>query len=124
MHVKKRAPIYVELPWLWRYFPDLLFSFVTDLSLVAMRLLMGRRYLSVDRAVTSLNGRPCLFIHGDRDPYIDRSLTEKLYAKAGEPKALWIVPGARHNDGLLVAPETYKERVVNFLSQHLEGKPC
>jgi pimeloyl-ACP methyl ester carboxylesterase len=124
MHVKKRAPIYVELPWLWRYFPDPLFSLVTDLSLGAMRLLMGRRYLSVDRAVTSLNGRPCLFIHGDRDPYIDRSLTEKLYAKAGEPKALWIVPGARHNDGLLVAPETYKERVVNFLSQHLEGKPC
>jgi pimeloyl-ACP methyl ester carboxylesterase len=119
MHVKKRAPIYVQLPWLWRHFPDVLFTLVTDLSLWVMRLMLGRRYLSVKRAVTSLNGRPCFFIHGDRDPYIDRSLAESLYARAGEPKSYWVVPGARHNEGLLAAPETYKERVVTFFRQNM-----
>lgn len=122
-HVKKRAPIYVELPWLWRHFPDPLFGFVTDLSLGAMRLLFGKNYLSVDRAVSSLNGRPCLFIYGDRDPYIDRSTAEGLYARAGEPKALWIVSGARHNEGLLVAGEDYRERVAAFFRQNLEAAP-
>lgn len=120
-HVKKRAPIYVEASWLWRRFPDPLFGFITDLSLAAMRWLMRRRYLSVERAVASLNGRPCLFIHGERDPYIDLSLAERLYAKAGEPKDLWIVPGARHNEGIQVAPEAYRKRVTDFFRQNLEG---
>lgn len=124
MHVRKRAPIYVELPWLWRIFPDPLFGLVTNLSMYAMKLVLGKQYLSVDKAVTSLNGRPCFFIHGDRDPYIDRSLTESLYARAGEPKALWIVPGARHNEGLQVAPKEYPERVVDFLRRHLEAPAC
>ncbi|MFQ6672544.1 MAG: alpha/beta hydrolase [Candidatus Tectimicrobiota bacterium] len=123
-HVKKRAPMYVPLPWLWRHFPDALFGLVTDLSLGTMRWLLRRRYLSVERAVASLHWRPCLFIHGERDAYIDVSLAEQLYARASEPKTLWIVPGARHNDGLLVAPEAYRQRVVGFFRRHLEEASC
>lgn len=123
-HIKKRAPIYVEIPWLWRHFPDPLFGFITDLSLGAMRWLMGRRYLRVSRAVGLLDGRPCLFIHGERDPYIDSSLARQLFELAREPKALWIVPGARHNEGLQVEPELYRERLVAFFRRHLEDRAC
>jgi len=123
-HVKKRAPIYVNIPWLWDRIPDPLFGFITDLSLGALRLLLRRRYLSVERAVASLNGRPCLFIHGERDSYIDLFLARRLFAEAGEPKALWVVQGARHNEGLVVAPDDYRERVVGFFREHLEGVSC
>ncbi|MCZ6700982.1 MAG: alpha/beta hydrolase [bacterium] len=123
-HVMKRAPIYVNLPWLWRHIPDPLHGFSTDLSLGVMRLLLRRRYLSVERAVAGLNGRACLFIHGERDTYIDISLTQQLFAEAGEPKALWIVPGARHNEGLVAAPDAYQERVSSFFRRYLEGASC
>lgn len=123
-HVKKRAPIYVNLPWLWRHFPDPLFGLVTDLSLGTLRLFLRRRYLSVERAVASLNGRPCLFIYGERDSFIDLFVAQRLYAVANEPKALWVVPGARHNEGLAVAPEDYRERVTSFFRRHLEGAQC
>lgn len=124
MHVRKRAPMYVPIPWLWSHFPDALFTSVTHVSMWAMKLLLGRRYLSVDRAASAHNSKPCFFIHGERDPYIDCSLARSLYAKAGEPKLLWIVPGARHNECLQVAPEAYRERVVGFLREHLEAGPC
>ena len=43
-----------------------------------------------------------------------------LYAAAGEPKELWIVPGAGHGGAFHVARQEYQERLLAFFDQHLK----
>jgi pimeloyl-ACP methyl ester carboxylesterase len=39
---------------------------------------------------------PFLVVHGDRDPYFPVEHAHQLYAAAGQPKELWVVPGFGH----------------------------
>ncbi len=43
----------------------------------------------------------------------------KYYAAAGEPKAIWEVPGAKHTDGIEARPAEYERRVVGFFDRAL-----
>jgi hypothetical protein len=43
----------------------------------------------------------------------------KYFAAAGEPKALWKVPGAEHTGGIDARPAEYERRVVDFLDAAL-----
>jgi uncharacterized protein len=43
----------------------------------------------------------------------------KYYAAAGEPKAIWKVPGADHTGGLAARPAEYERRVVAFFDRAL-----
>jgi uncharacterized protein len=44
------------------------------------------------------------------------------YAAAGEPKAIWKVPGSEHTGGLEARPVEYERRVVAFFDEALPGK--
>jgi dipeptidyl aminopeptidase/acylaminoacyl peptidase len=46
--------------------------------------------------VDKISPRPLLLVHGDADELIPLEHAYKLYQKAGEPKELKIIPGARH----------------------------
>jgi hypothetical protein len=46
-------------------------------------------------------------------------LTPAYYAAAGEPKALWEVPGASHTGGIEARPKEYERRVVAFFDDAL-----
>jgi uncharacterized protein len=46
----------------------------------------------------------------------------KYFAAAGEPKAIWLVPGAEHTGGIDVAPDEYERRVIAFLDEALLGE--
>lgn len=65
------------------------------------------------RKITSIHA-PILFIHGDRDEIIPLRLGQALFATAPEPKSLWIVPGAHHNDIVEKAGPAYRERLRSF----------
>lgn len=45
----------------------------------------------------------------------------KYFAAAGEPKAIWKVPGAEHTGGIDAQPSEYERRVVEFLDGALLG---
>lgn len=45
----------------------------------------------------------------------------RYYAAAGEPKAIWKVPGAGHTGGIDAAPVEYEQRVVGFFDESLLG---
>jgi fermentation-respiration switch protein FrsA (DUF1100 family) len=64
---------------------------------------------------------PKLFIHGDRDGTIPFKLGRKLFDAAPEPKTLWIVPGAGHNDILEVAGAEYQHRLSAFYQSLLNS---
>ncbi|MBV9079944.1 MAG: alpha/beta hydrolase [Elusimicrobia bacterium] len=74
------------------------------------------------RFVGKLPDIPLLFIHGDKDPVIPIRMTKELFDKAKEPKELWIVPGAGHNDLRQQAGDAYDERVGDFFTKALTSK--
>ncbi|MDI7252752.1 MAG: alpha/beta hydrolase, partial [Actinomycetota bacterium] len=58
---------------------------------------------------------PVLVIHGDRDELIPVEEGLELFRAAPEPKELYLVLGAGHNDVSLVAGEEYARRIGTFL---------
>jgi len=64
--------------------------------------------------------RPVLLIHGEHDNGATTVAdAERLYRAAGEPKELWIVPGAGHCNAHALWPEEYEERVRKFFDEAL-----
>lgn len=49
------------------------------------------------RYVAKISPRPLLLIHGQDDQRLPPSCSEYIYARAGQPKELVILPGARHS---------------------------
>lgn len=39
---------------------------------------------------------PVLFLHGDRDPLVDASMSQRLYRATPQPKEIYIVPADGH----------------------------
>ena len=64
---------------------------------------------------------PVLVIHGDADRVVPIAHGEKLFALAGEPKELWVVPGAGHIEAF--ASPDVRARLLGYLSSALPAKP-
>jgi pimeloyl-ACP methyl ester carboxylesterase len=62
---------------------------------------------------------PVLVVGGARDADTTEEETRALFAAACEPKELWIVPGAGHEDFARFDPEGYRQHVVGFLRRNL-----
>ena len=59
---------------------------------------------------------PVMVLHGDRDDTVPYWMAEKLYAAASEPKTLYPIRGANHNDTVYVGGERYFEALEEFIS--------
>jgi len=68
-----------------------------------------------------ISPRSAFFIYGEHDQANVVELTPRYYAAAGEPKALWEVPGAGHTEGADVHPRDYERRIVAFFDAALLG---
>jgi len=62
-----------------------------------------------------------LFIAGanDQDTRIEES--RAIFAAAAEPKDLWVVSGAKHEDLLAVAGQEYERRILLFFDRYLRS---
>jgi uncharacterized protein len=58
-------------------------------------------------------------IHGGRDGIVPPHHADELYAAAGEPKQLWLLPDSTHAMARLDAPEEYVARVADFFAAAL-----
>ena len=63
--------------------------------------------------------RPVLLIGGGRDDLMIEEEVRALYAAAGEPKEIWIVPQAEHAKCHETAGIEYENRVAGFFEKHL-----
>jgi fermentation-respiration switch protein FrsA (DUF1100 family) len=63
-----------------------------------------------------------LIIHGELD---NAACTvgdaHRLHQAAGQPKELWVVPGAGHCNAHAVRQQEYEKRVLQFLGQALSA---
>lgn len=77
------------------------------------------RFPHLERFLPRLSPRPLLMIHGLADTYIKPEMTTRLFSFARQPKELWLVEKAKHNQSLQIAGEEYRRRVLRFFEAHL-----
>ncbi|NEP45555.1 MAG: alpha/beta hydrolase, partial [Okeania sp. SIO2H7] len=77
-----------------------------------INLLLHQRFDSISK-VSQLK-MPVFFIHGTDDNLIPPYMSEKLFELAPEPKELFIVPGADHNNVSAIAGDEYSRRIIAF----------
>jgi uncharacterized protein len=63
--------------------------------------------------------RPVFLINGELDTSVPPFMARQLAAAAGDPKELWMVPGAHHGDYAQIAPRQYRERLIDFFRRTL-----
>jgi len=69
--------------------------------------------------VGRISPRPLLIIHGANDRMFNVENARLLMEAAGEPKELWIVPGAGHAAASAREPQAYLDRVDGFFARAL-----
>ncbi len=62
---------------------------------------------------------PIFFIHGKEDAFVPVEMVYELYEAANGEKELYIVPDAEHGNAYDADPETYENKVKEFLHQHM-----
>ena len=111
--------IYTRVPWIARLIPNWYFAFAAR---IAVRILERERachYPLLERHLPMLSPRPLLMIHGGADNYIKPEMARSLFERVREPKELWLVENANHNQAFHQAGEEYKRRVLEFFEKHL-----
>ncbi|MGA8597256.1 MAG: alpha/beta hydrolase [Bryobacteraceae bacterium] len=73
-----------------------------------------------DEVIGQISPRPILIIHGLADYVVPVANSERNFKAAGEPKELWLVPGARHGEAHTVAKAEYEKKVVDFFENALK----
>ena len=72
--------------------------------------------------VAQIAPRGLLLISPGEDRLVSPHQSQRMFRAAGEPKELFVVPGAAHAEAHLTAPEAYERRVLDFLARHLDGE--
>jgi fermentation-respiration switch protein FrsA (DUF1100 family) len=96
---------------------------LTPLLLLQLKPTLG---VSVDelRPVEAIRHLHCpvLILSGTADRHTTEAQTRALFAAANEPKELWLVPGASHDDLFSFDEAGYAAHVLGFLDRHLAGR--
>ena len=99
---------------------DGLAPLLTPLLLVQLgpRLDVSPADLEPIRSIDRL-GAPVIVVAGSRDEHTTAAESRDLFEAAVEPKRLWMVEGARHQDLLAYDRAGYEVEVVGFLRRYL-----
>jgi fermentation-respiration switch protein FrsA (DUF1100 family) len=63
-----------------------------------------------------------LVIAGENDVHTTLPESRQLFEAANQPKDLWVVPGAKHEDLHKVAPLDYEQKVLDFFEKSLRKR--
>jgi uncharacterized protein len=118
-YMRKWISIYSKRIWLQKALPDWYYGLLAREGLQRIRRENGCRFPHLEKSLPRLAPRPLLMIHGGADTYIKPDMARTLYRMARQPKELWLVEGARHNQAFHVANEEYQRRVLDFFRNHL-----
>ena len=121
-YMKQWIYIYARMPWLVRFIPHWYYVYAARKGLKVIKEQRKTNYPELEKVLHMLAPRPWLMIHGGRDNYIKPAMAESLFDNAREPKELWIVDKAKHNQAMHVANGEYKRRILAFFDEHLA--PC
>ena len=89
------------------------------LTLYRLQVGLPSDVLEPVEAVGLISPRPVFFIYGE----YEATKGETLYAQAGHPKTLWVVPGVGHGGYQAAYPQDYASQVINFFDSHFNTLP-
>lgn len=106
--------------WAWvhhkvPYFPVL----PIILHYIRKNLGINPEHYSPKYNIPKIAPRPVLIIHGRYDNLVPAAQAKMLFKRAGEPKEIWLVPGAKHNKCAEVGGFEYKQRLMDFFQKYL-----
>jgi fermentation-respiration switch protein FrsA (DUF1100 family) len=94
------------------------FTSVPDMAAVVFPFLPARWLVRTRYDNLGKVGRlamPLLVLHGDRDEVVPFAQGQRLFEAAPEPKRLFAIPGAGHNDTYVVGGPAYWKAIADFL---------
>jgi pimeloyl-ACP methyl ester carboxylesterase len=118
-YMQKWISIYSNQRWLYRAIPTWYYELVGRTCLGRLQRHRGFRCPDLEPVLAKLAPRPLLMIHGGGDTYIKPDMAQALFDRARQPKELWIVEGAKHNQAIQVAGDEYHRRICAFFEKHL-----
>jgi len=89
------------------------------LALYRLQVGLPSDVLEPVEAIGHISPRPVFLIYGE----YEASKGEVLYAQAGQPKKLWIVPGVGHGGYQAAHPQDYESQIINFYNNHFNTTP-
>jgi pimeloyl-ACP methyl ester carboxylesterase len=98
-------------------------AYAKNLEIFPLNLLLTQRFDSLQKLQESRLSKeaslqmPVLFIHGTADIQVPSVMSETLYNAAPEPKQIWLVPDAGHNNVADVAGAEYLQVVRRFVDR-------
>jgi len=120
-YMRKWIRVYNKRYWLQELLPSWYYGMVGRAALRRVKRKRACRFPDLEKAMGKLAPRPLLMIHGSADNYIKPEMAQSLFDRAKEPKAFWLVTGAKHNQAVQVANGEYQRRVLEFFQIHLAG---
>lgn len=82
--------------------------------------LVSDRYANIDKIPTYRG--PLLIFQGDRDSIVPEEMARRLFDAANEPKRLYLIHGANHNDTYEVGGEAYWKVWSDFIGALSQAK--
>ena len=120
-YMRKWVPIFARVRWLYEHHPDWFYRALGWLAIKASELRMRSRVASLEKAFSDLRV-PALMVHGERDSYLDVTQARALAELNPEFVELWVIPGANHNEAVVLVADRYHRRLTEFLADNL-GAP-
>jgi len=117
--MKRWAGIFAKVRFVYENHPASFWRLLRWLVFKQCKRTLGIRLPSVRKSLLGMRPTPVLFIHGEKDGYIPVDQCRLLHQAAREPKLMWIVPNAKHNQSAVVAPQTYARKTVEFFDRYL-----
>ncbi|HWL95609.1 MAG TPA: alpha/beta fold hydrolase [Phycisphaerae bacterium] len=120
--MRKLACIFAKVRIIYENHPPEFWCFLRWCVMLTCRIKFKCRFPSVRKTLTRILPRPILFIHGERDSYIPVEQSRLLYAQSPQPRYLWVVARAKHNQSVDLQPELYAQHSIHFFSRYLGGQ--
>ena len=120
--MKRFGKIFARVRIVYENHPPEFWQFLRWCLFLTCRFKFKCTFPSVKKGLLRMHPRPIFFIHGERDSYIPVELSRMLYTLAAQPKYLWVVPGAKHNQSVDVVPRDYAHRTLEFFDRFLAGR--
>ncbi len=87
------------------------------LRLTEARLGLRRSWLRPSEHIGRLAPTAVLLLTGENDKRATPDEARRLFERCGEPRQLWVVPGAGHGDLCESGGESYRQRVLTFFGR-------
>lgn len=111
------AQLYLP-PWALAYLPLWHLRLTLRMARWTSQYRRNVRYAIVERSFSGLRRLPVLLIAGERDTYVNPTVTRSIIeAIGGKQSAIWEVPGAKHNQAREAVGAQYDTRLVEFFGR-------